>query len=454
MSISNLIKNFKRKTKRILFTTPTHSQGEFVIPESKKLLGEGVFKADFSEIVGLDNLNNPKEILLDIQMKASEIYSSKRTFFLTNGSTSGILALMLATLKRNDKVIVARNCHRSIYNGLVLTGAIPVWAISDYDYSWDLYKPINSRIIEQKIKDNKDAKAVIITNPTYEGLICDVEEIAKICHENNIFLFVDEAHGALYNFDMGLGTPAIIAGADASVQSLHKNAGALNPSALLHIAKNSNLETYKILNALNLINTTSPSYPLIANIENCIEFLNSKNGTKKISELIINIQRFIQKLSPIKNLKIYSQSNDLTKIVIKIEGMSGLELSEILFNEFNIEVELANARAVMCLTGIGTSNKKLNNLANALSNIAKREIKVELPKIDLMPYPQMALSPYVAQNLDSQVVELKDARGLISQEIVVPYPPGIPVLMPGEIVQDWHVNNIFDIDKIRVVVSQ
>ena len=259
MSIASFIEKFKKK-KRTLFTTPTHGQGDFVVPETAKMIGRKFFSCDFSEIEGFDNLSHPTGMLKTAQDSAARIFGAKSTFFLTNGSTSGIVATMLSVLHRGDKVLIARNCHKSVYNGLVLSGAVPLWLIPQYNEDWGIYESINIDYLEEMFEKNKDIKAFIMTNPTYEGAMSDIYRISAICKQYGALLIVDEAHGALWNFHKALGTPSLLQGADIVVQSLHKTAGALNPSALLHIGKEADINPKDIQQALNLISTTSPSY--------------------------------------------------------------------------------------------------------------------------------------------------------------------------------------------------
>ena len=292
MSIIKFIRNFK-KTRRKLFTTPSHGQGDFVAPLSSKIIGRKVFGADYSEAEGFDNLSKPIGIIKVAQDNAAEIYDSKATFFLTNGSTSGIIAAMTAILKRNDKVLISRNCHKSVYNGLVLTGAVPVWILPQYNEEWDIYEPVNISVLNDVLERNKDIKLFIITNPTYEGVMTDINRVSEVCKKYGVKLLVDEAHGALWNFYKALGTPSLSQGADIVVQSLHKTAGALNPSALLHINKDSDICPNDVQQALNLITTTSPSYPLLINIEATIDYLNSAKAKFKIFELVKYINTYI-----------------------------------------------------------------------------------------------------------------------------------------------------------------
>lgn len=364
MDLINLIKKFKRPH---LFTTPSHSGKGF--GEFAKLVGQKIFQYDFSEVDGFDNIRNPEGIFKKSQEKAAQIYDAQTSFYLYNGSTSGILALMLATLNEDDKVLIPRNCHISVLNGLILSKAEGVFLEPEYDTDFGVAKAIEPRMIKQKLDKNQDIKVAIITNPTYEGNVSDIKAIAQICQERDVILIVDEAHGALWNFSEKLPTPAIKLGADATVQSLHKTAGALTQSSILHVAKDSKINPQKVQKTLNLINSTSPSYLLLASIENSIDFLNSQKGQKKLDRTIENILKTREKLSKIHNVEIL-KNEDFTKIFIKINGLNGYELSEKL-SELNIEDELANDNGVMLLCGIGTTEKKLNTLIKAIEKISK-----------------------------------------------------------------------------------
>lgn len=442
MSIINLIQNFKKKN-RTLFTTPSHSQGAIIAKESKLLLGEKFFSCDYSEIDGFDNLSNPKGAIKKAQDNAARIYGSKSTFFLTNGSTSGIVAAMLSLLNKNDKVLIARNCHKSVYNGLVLSGAIPLWFIPQYNDSWGIFEPINANDIEKILSKNKDTKMFIMTNPTYNGVISDIARISEVCKKYNVILLVDEAHGALWNFYKELGIPALQQGADITVQSLHKTAGALNSSALLHINKNSNIDSKQIQNALNLITTTSPSYPLLLNIEATINFLNSNNGYKKIKELVTNINILKNNLKVMPNIEVYSSNNDITKLLIKITNLSGEEFSDKLFEKFQIEDELANERSVLFLTGLGTTRKKLKKLEKALLKLGSDNIKITENDSDIKYLknlePRVRCTPYSLRNKEYKEIELKYSIARICMEVIVDYPPGIPILLPGEVIRKEHI---------------
>ena len=455
MTIVNFIENFRKK-KRVLFTTPSHGQGDFVAPSSLKLLGHKFFTCDYSEIEGFDNLSNPIGIIRTSQVEAARIYGAKSTFFLTNGSTSGIIASMFALLNRCDKVLIARNCHKSVYNGLVLTGAVPLWLMPNYNKEWGIYETISLDLLEETLARNKDIKAFIMTNPSYEGVMSDIYRVSSICKKYNVKLIVDEAHGALWNYHKALGTPALMQGADIVVQSLHKTAGALNPAALLHIGVDSDIEPKNIQKALNLITTTSPSYPLLVNIESTINYLSSQNGQIKLQELVKNVNRTIRFLKSIPNLEVYSYNNDVTKILVKVTNMSGFELSDILFNEYNIEDELANEKSVMFLTGLGTTKSKLKKLEKALFDLCAKNIKItqneeiENPVINIEP--RVRYTPALLWGKPSREVDLKYSLARVSMELIADYPPGIPILLPGEVIKKEHIEYLKDRQKIKVLI--
>jgi len=449
MILINAIKNFK-KSKRILFTTPGHCRGN-VIPENlEKLLGNKVFSADLSEIDDFDNIRHPESLFLESQQKSAEIYDSKCSFYLFNGSTSGILALMLATIKSGDKVLIARNAHVSVYNALVLSGAIPVWMNCDQLYEWGIPGAINPNTVKNQLDDNNDIKAVWITNPTYQGVVSDVSEISKLCKSRNIPLIVDEAHGALWNFSDNLPEPAIKLGADASVQSLHKTATALTQGAILHVSKNSLINTEKLQESLNIINSTSPSYVLLSSIEGAVEFLDSQKGKHLLEDHLKNINKLRNTLSNHKNIIVLQETESLkldnSRIFVGIKGLSGYELSSILMEKYSIEDELCNEQGVLLITGIGTPLKNLKRLEKALIEISK-SIKSEsfkTNKPESLILPEIVYTPREAFFKHKKEIKAQECLDKISGEIILPYPPGIPVLIPGERIKLEHLKYIQD----------
>lgn len=364
MSLINIL---KKRVKVTLFTTPSHSQCFFLFSKLRQF-----YKYDISEV----DAYKPQEALKKAQNNAAKIYGTKATYFLTNGSTSGIIAAVLACVKNEEKVLIWEEAHQCHLNAIKLAGAEPVFYKLDKNNDWDIYLQTKPEIIENALKSEK-IKAVIVTSPSYEGIVSDIEQLSKICKKYNAYLIVDEAHGALYPFCDKLPKSAIYQGADFVIQSLHKTAGGLNPTALLHCnLKGSGADekcppkqspaSPDMQAALDMISTTSPSYPLLASIEKNINFLNSKKGRAMILILINNINNIKSNLS---EYEFYG--DDPTKILVKSQKINGEKLSEFLFNKYKIEDEKSNKKSILLLCGIGTDIKKLNLLEKSLKAISR-----------------------------------------------------------------------------------
>ncbi len=439
MIVINLAKRFKNSIKRLLFTTSTHLQARIVPNSVRSLLGHKVFGADFSEIDGFDNIRNPQGAFLESQKLASKIYGSGTSFYLYNGSTSGILALMLAVLKKGDRVIIARNAHISVIQGLILTGASAFWVMPEKNKDFGVFSFVKESEIEAAFEKCPDAKAVIITSPTYEGIKSDVRSIAKLCHQKKVPLIVDEAHGALWNFSENLPETAIRDGADASVQSLHKNAGALNQGAILHLSESSLFDKGKVQQCLNLINSTSPSFPILSSVEGAIHFLASKKGEKALQKLLDSVICLRERLSALQGVEIL-ENDDPSRIFLKVENMNGFELSKVLGEKFKIEDELANSSGALFVTGMGTSVKKLERLYRAVKNISKLN-RIRHYDNNKAEYalPEIVFNPQEAFHKKGKIIALENSVGMIAKEILSVYPPGIAVLVPGERISENHI---------------
>lgn len=343
----SLLSLFRKKKRVSCFTTPSHSQKFCITSKFSQF-----YKFDISET----DTHNPQEALNKAEKFASKIYNTNQTIFLTNGSTSGVIAAVLSCVNKEDKVLIWDEAHQCHKNAVELSGANPIYYTLKKDEEWGVYNSIAPEEIEKYISSEK-IKAVILTSPSYEGIVSDVEEIQKICKKYNTYLIVDEAHGTLYPFSDKLPQSAVQI-ADFTVQSLHKTAGGLNPTALLHT--NTNLDIKK---AYSKISTTSPSYALLMTIEKNINYLNSQKGRAKINELILNIEKL---KSTCQNVDFYN--GDATKLLIKKNGTSGFELSKILY-QYGIEDEKTNEKSIMLLCGLGTDKQKLKRLKNVLKRL-------------------------------------------------------------------------------------
>lgn len=330
-----LVSLLKKKNNKTLFTTPSHGGKLFIYHKFYQW-----YKSDISEV----DAYNPEEALYASEKQASDIYGTKYTKYLTNGSTSGIIAAVLASNAK--KILIWNFAHPCHKNACKLANIKTIEYDLPLDEELGVYKAITPEKVSGLIRTH-NPEAIIITSPTYEGFVANIEEISYICKKNNIKLIVDEAHGALYPFSENLPISAVKF-ADYTIQSLHKTAGGINPTALLHSNDNNPTE------ALKMISTTSPSYPMLATIEANIKFLNSKRGRKIISDLISNI----------KELDLEQLNDDPTKILLK----GGYKLSEALYNNYRIEDERTNEKTTMLLCGIGTDMAKLKRLKKALHN--------------------------------------------------------------------------------------
>ena len=336
----SLVSLLRKKTRKEFFTTPSHSGNIFILHKFYQW-----YRSDISEIDALE----PQEELFISQKKAAKIYGTKYTYYLTNGSTSGILASALASVKNNEKLLIWNKSHQSHKHAGIICGAKIIEYELPYNEEWGIYEQLTPSDFENLlVKTNP--KAVIVTSPSYEGIVCNVKEYGRICKKLNVILIVDEAHGALYPFSDNLPESAVKY-ADFTIQSLHKTAGGINPTALLH----SNKEDVQPF--LDLITTTSPSYPMLATIEANINFLNSKRGKKQIEKLVFLIKKLKSKLT---NFEFYG--DDITKILLKKSGYTGYTLSKLFFEKYKIEDERTNDKSTMLLTGIGTTEKKLKSL--------------------------------------------------------------------------------------------
>ena len=334
------------KFNTFLFTTPSHSQRFCIFNKFRHF-----YKYDVSET----DTHNPENMLKDAERFATDVYGTKQTKFLTNGSTSGILASVLSVVNGCcDNILLWSQAHKSHINAVKLANANPIFYNVPLDDNFGVPRGLKQEDIEPYFKNFK-IKALLVTSPTYEGYVSDIKGIKELCTKHGAYLIVDEAHGALYPFSDMLPESAIKY-ADFTIQSLHKTAGGLNPTALLHVNCDIDLK-------LDMITTTSPSYPLLLTIERNISYLNSSRGKKELSRLINNIIELRESFSEYD-----FGGDDITKILIKRSGYTGYELSEKLYS-FNIEDERTNSISTMLLTGIGTKKEKLEKLKLALKRI-------------------------------------------------------------------------------------
>ena len=442
------------------FHIPGHTKGCGSLPEFKKLVGRKALCVDTTdEFDNLGTLHPATGPIKEAQELAAKAFGAKKTFFLLNGSTAGNLALAMALTKKGQKILTNRNCHRSVLTGMIISGAEPLWLIPKRFEDWGIWGNVTPESVEEMLNTHDDISMVWITNPTYEGVVSDIKSISIICKKHGIPLIVDEAHACLWNFNKHLPTPALQLGADAVVHSLHKTGGSMSQSSMLHIAENSLIDADAVEKALKLLHTTSPSLMLLASLDAARANLESSRGKKLLQRAINNakyLRREIEKMEHIHDLKPdFGYMTDVTKVFIRADGLSGKRLESILEIDFNIEVESASDAGLLLLSNIGNTRADMEYLVKCLrkidqthySDICYLENKKHMPM--LTPIIKMSLRD--AFYSEKETIPKDLAIGRISAEVIAECPPGIAVLLPGELITEAHLPYLTDYDFLEVI---
>ncbi|MCL2409979.1 MAG: aminotransferase class I/II-fold pyridoxal phosphate-dependent enzyme [Oscillospiraceae bacterium] len=391
---------------------------------------------DITEIRGFDNLHDPGGILRDTTELAAKLYGADKSFPLINGSTAGILAAIGACTKRGDKILMARNSHISVYNAVALFGLNPVYILPETDKFSGIACRIDPKAVELALEQSPDIKLVCLTSPTYEGVVSDIGTIADIVHRKGILLFADEAHGAHVRFYRQVPiNDAMSSGADISVMSLHKTLPALTQCALLHV-RGKLVDFGEISRLLAVFQTSSPSYVLLSSIDQCLRLLDS-DGMRLFHEYEQNLADFHERTKQLRNLSVL-RSSDPGKLVIstKKTALSGMELADILYTEHKIELEMASIDYALAMTSICDTAAGFNRLAKALT-VIDNSTQLRPSRESLSAFlPVQAKLPGEVLAQSGDPTPLSNAVGLMSSEYVWAYPPGIPIIVPGEIIDE------------------
>jgi len=442
------------------FHIPGHTKGLGTLQDFRKLVGKKALMVDTTdEFDNLGTLTPATGPIKEAEELAAEAFGAKRTFFLLNGSTIGNLAVAMGLTKNGQKVIVNRNCHRSILTGLIISGAEPLWIVPEKLNDWGLWGNVDAKDVERLLAENNDVSAVWITNPTYEGVVSDIESISKICKKYDVPLIVDEAHGCLWNFNDKLPTTSLKLGADIVVHSLHKTGGSMSQSSMLHVSKNSKICVEDVERALMLLHTTSPSLMLLGSLDAARANLQSERGQKQLSKAIANakyLRSEIDKMQTIHQLKSgFGYKTDVTKVFIKADGLSGKRLESILEIDFGIEVESASDIGILILCNIGNKRSDFEYLVKCLKKIDTHNYKdiyyLENKKHMPMLTPIIKVSLREAYFSEKEIIPKSLAVGRISGEVIAECPPGITILVPGELITEAHLPYLTDYETIEVL---
>ena len=404
---------------------------------------------DITEIAGFDNLAEPEELLLSLKERAAKLWKSEEAYPLVNGSTGGILAAIYATVSGGGTVIMARNCHKSVYNGIRIVNAKAVYLQPEQDKETGACGEITPEAVECALQNNKDAKLVIITSPTYEGVVSDVEGICKAAHSYGVPVLVDSAHGAHFGFG-GFPRGAVECGADLVVHSLHKTLPCLTQTAMLHrsgdlVAKEA------VQRAVNLFQTSSPSYLLLASIEGCIGLWEERGVTlcaewKEALDEFYKGGRLLQHIrvvgaeqtnkteNSIRTMGTEVYDRDPGKLVFLTgrSNLTGPQLMEKLRTEYRIELEMAAEQYGLAMTGAGDTKSSLARLLQALLDIDAQCEQGASGGIRYPELPPVRMRVAEAEQAFAREYQWEETVGRIAGEYVWAYPPGIPLLVPGE----------------------
>ena len=428
--LNNIVDN-----KLISFHVPGHKLGKIYDKLNYTNTLNKIYSMDTTEIPGTDNLHSPEGIIKESQERASEVFKSDETYYLINGSTCGIQAAIMALCPPKSKIIANRDCHQSVINACILGDVDPVYINSEVDKNTNILKGINIDDAIKVIDSNLDAKAIILTYPTYYGMTYDLKRVCDYAHSKDIAVIVDEAHGAHLGLSEELPKTALEEGADIVIQSTHKTLPSFTQSSMIHI-QGDRVNKEQLVSILKIIESSSPSYMLMASLEIAVDIYN-KYGTKLMDELLNNIDKLKNSFKENNGIEFYD-TDDKTKIFISTinMGLIGYELETILREEYNIQVELSNYYGSLLICTIGNDNDDFKSLETALNEISEkyrtnRNIeKIEYPN----NIPVKKLTPREAFYKEKKSVKIYESVGKICGEYIIPYPPGISLTSPGEII--------------------
>lgn len=431
------------------FDVPGHKLGRFVTDLSRRL-SPVILGTDANAPIGLDNLYNAKGVIKQSEDLMAKLCHADHCLFSVNGTTGGILSMFLAALDNKDKVILPRNCHKSVINALIISGAVPIFVLPDIDEELGIANGVSTKDYIQAMDDHPDAKAVFVINPTYFGIACDLVTIAREAHRRNMVVLVDEAHGSSFYFGQGFPISAMDAGCDISSVSIHKNSGSLTQSSVI-LTKGDRVPFDEVKRAFGMLSSTSPNPLLIASLDAARKelYVRGKDVYAKDIALALYAKKEIARIPGIscrtKEEILGDRKSDAifdvdeTKLVISVRdlGLYGYDVYKELRAQSNIQLELGEVFVVLALIGPGTRKADVDRLILALQELSRRhqkDRKFHRRYAYQYTYPKIIVPPREGYDAPVKLVPLKDAVGEISAETVMAYPPGIPLVIPGELV--------------------
>lgn len=435
------------------FDVPGHKMGAQKSPLNS-VLGEMTMKMDVNSMKELDLLSHPESVIKEAQQLAASAFGADHAYFLVNGTTTGILAMILTTCKPGDVLIVPRNCHKSVMNGLILSGANPVFIEPEVDVHFGISHGVSVKNVEKTLNAYPEAKTILVTYPTYFGSMNDLKKICELAHARNITVIVDSAHGTHLTF-MPEQIDAIAAGADAVTMSMHKTGGSLTQSSMM-LVNDGRISAERMQKTLNMLQTTSANYLLMSSLDVARHEL-ALYGRERYKALKPIVEQAIEDIEKntcfevLKNDYVQNQctqSHDWTKLVIRVNdaGLTGFEVYTLLKEKYQIQMELAEGYVVMAVITTADTEKSLKKLVWALRDIEKQygvNKPIHSTNVTSSHVNKLMISPRDAHYADHELIPIDEAKGRISADLLMIYPPGIPLVIPGElfseeVIQQYH----------------
>lgn len=429
-----------RQMRVVPFDVPGHKRGRGN-PELTEFLGEKCVGIDVNSMKPLDNLCHPVSVIHEAELLAADAFGAAHAFLMVGGTTSSVQSMVLSVCKRGDKIILPRNVHRSVINALVLCGAVPVYVNPEVDCRLGIALGMQREQVERAIRENPDAVAVLVNNPTYYGICSDLRAIVKMTHEAGMLCLADEAHGTHFYFGDNMPVSAMAAGADMAAVSMHKSGGSLTQSSMLLIG--SNISEGHVRQIINLTQTTSGSYLLMSSLD--ISRRNLALRGKEIFARVIQMAEYAREeinysggyyafgRELINGNSIYDFDPTKLSIHTRDIGLAGIEVYDILRDEYDIQIEFGDIGNILAYLSIGDRAQEVERLVSALAEI-RRRYQTDSSGLLSQEYiePEVVMSPQEAFYAKKRSLPLRESAGCICSEFVMCYPPGIPILSPGE----------------------
>ncbi len=439
----------------IQFHIPGHKQGKGMDPEFRQFIGENALSIDLINIEPLDDLHHPHGIIKEAQELAAEAFGADHTFFSVQGTSGAIMTMIMSVCGPGDKIIVPRNVHKSIMSAIIFSGATPIFIHPEIDPVLGISHGITTDSVEKALDSHPDAKGLLVINPTYFGIAGNLKKIVEIAHSYDVPVLVDEAHGVHIHFHNQLPISAMQAGADMAATSVHKLGGSMTQSSILNV-KEGLISPKRVQSIISMLTTTSTSYLLLSSLDVARKQLATK-GEQLISEVITLAETTRARINKIDGLTCVGDEIlgtkatfdiDPTKLIISVRdlGISGHEVEIWLREHYSIEVEMSDLYNILCIVTLGDTHEKLDILIDALSQLASDKANTtktnQRSSVYVPNIPTLALSPRDAFYAETEVVPFHESAGRIIAEFIMVYPPGIPILIPGEIVTEENLSYI------------